>query len=248
MSTITKINVGGIDYDIGGSGSGTRVVTAGNSHSLQVNSPGQVGDLPCGDGAVDLQFSRTSEDKTAKGDYSFVAGFNNKALGEGSVCFGKSNIAMTDFSIATGNNCIASLDGAVVNNNYKNWNDYTISKYGGCGFKGLRTSSYGTVLFKLSNADRLVARIDVIVGGSSFSSYFIEVENCDIVYQEEYAGTGSSGSDSGGYSIDMRDGKLVVWCNSSNGLQLGIFYTLYKATSANSSSSSSGSSSSSSGS
>ena len=246
MSTITKINVGGIDYDIGGSGGGTKIVTKNLTKSLQISMAG-MSDLPCGDGAVDLQFSRNSEDKTAKGDYSFVAGLNNKALGEGSVCFGKSNIAMTDFSIATGNNCIASLDGAVVNNNYKNWSDYTINKYGGCGFKGLRSSSYGTVLFKLSNSDRLIARIDIF-GEPNFSSYFIEIENCEFVYSREAEGSGSSGSSAGAYHLDMNNGKLVLWNNYPTGVQIGIFYTLYKATSANSSSSSSGSSSSSSGS
>lgn len=238
MSTITKINVGGIDYDIGGSG-GTRIATQGTKYSLQVNSPVSTGDKPCGEGGVDLQFNRSSVDKTAKGDYSFVAGFDNKAAGDFSVAVGASNQALSKHSVATGLLCRNTIAGSVNNNNRKN--QWMSSQFGGCGFKGFITTYTDANLFKLSNTDVLIARIDVL---SKYSyehpvSFFIEVQASEIVKLNTITVEGYDDTSTDFPVLMMLNGTLCISRVADR--QIGIFYTLYSDSNANSSSSSSSS-------
>lgn len=146
MSTITKINVGGIDYDIGGTeytagdgidisngelsvkidgstitvdsngvlsavggggssgNAGTKIVSAEGKTSLQVVtnlSPTYTGN-PRGNGAVDLQQFRNSNDQVASGNFSVAMGYNNTAGGYSSVAMGYVNKANGESSIALG--------------------------------------------------------------------------------------------------------------------------------------------------
>ena len=202
MSTITKINVGGVDYDIGGTeytagsgisisngelsvkvdgttlvvdengalsavgggGSGGTEYTSGDgirvdqsAHTISINynssyfSVGTNGELllvngkpgtkidnyagnywiqatndlntgypgnPRGNGAVDLQQYRSSNNQVASGNYSTAMGYGNTASGNYSVAMGYSNtasgnysVAMGDFNTASGKSSVAMGSG-----------------------------------------------------------------------------------------------------------------------------------------
>lgn len=66
-----------------------------------------------GVGAVDFQTNRNNADEVADGDYSFVAGNNNKATGQSSFAAGQGNLASGIQSFVAGSGNIASGDRSV---------------------------------------------------------------------------------------------------------------------------------------
>ena len=180
----------------------------------------------------------------ATGMYSTASGRQNSASGSCSIAMGEINSATGDQSVAIGGylndaigkGCVATgvynncdIPYAVTNNDNTRGKVSGTNKYGNAGFFGIVVDGGSPALFKLSNTDMLIARIDLLpVSEFIYTAY--PVSFFITVYGNTIRSCTLQG-DTVNYTANnvfINNGYLRVNCGIKY-TQIGVFYTLFKS-------------------